>query len=315
MTVSIIPGGEVVYGMQLPVQAQSEMFVADWERTAGADELVRIARRADEAGFFYVAVCDHVAIPRALAPAMGTTWYDTVATLGMIAGVTSRVRLMSHVAVLAYRHPLVSAKAFATLDALSKGRMIIGVGAGHVAGEFAALGLDFDRRGALLDEAIDALRAALSEEFPDIDGPTWSAHDVGLRPRPHQSPPPIWVGGSSRAALRRAALRGDGWLPQGTPRAEMAEQISYLLQQRRQAMGDQPIALGSVCEPIYVGKPAWDVGDGTLSGEGEDIARSLREFVAMGVSHLQVRFKARSCDELLDQMGAFATDVAPRLLA
>jgi probable F420-dependent oxidoreductase len=313
LTVSVIPEGSVVYGMQLPVQAQSEMFVADWERTSGPDELVRIARKADEAGFFYVAVCDHVAIPRRLAGAMGTTWYDTVATLGMLAGVTSRVRLMSHVAILAYRHPLVAAKSFATLDALSKGRLIIGVGAGHVADEFAALGVDFARRGQLLDEGIDALRAALCEEFADIDGPTWRAHDLGVGPRPVQSPPPIWVGGSSKAALRRAAERGDGWLPQGTPRAEMPDQIAHLLEHRRHARGDDPIAIGTVCEPVHIGRPTWDVGDATLCGTAEEIAESFRQFVDMGVSHLQVRFKARTCDELLDQMDAFAAGVAPRL--
>src|SRR5207302_10363297 len=100
--------------MQLPVQAQSTMFVDEWERTAGADELARIARQADDTGFFYVAVCDHVAIPRRLAPAMGTTWYDTVATLGFLAGVTTRVRLLSDVWGAAYRHPPLSAKALPT---------------------------------------------------------------------------------------------------------------------------------------------------------------------------------------------------------
>jgi Luciferase-like monooxygenase len=154
--------------MQLPVQAQSEMFVADWERTSGPDELIAIARKADETGFFYIAVCDHIAILRRLAPAMGTTWYDTIATLGLLAGVTSWVRLLSHVWIPAYRHPLQSAKSLATLDHLSKGRLIIGVGAGHVPEEFAGMGVDFHRRGALLDEAIDALDVALRNEFPSL---------------------------------------------------------------------------------------------------------------------------------------------------
>src|SRR5436190_18799549 len=114
--------------MQLPIQAQSELFVADWERTSGPDEIVRVARAADAAGFFYVAVCDHIAVPTRLAPAMGTTWYDTIATLGMLAGVTERVRLLSHVWVAGFRHPMPSAKSLATLDHLSKGRLIVGVG-------------------------------------------------------------------------------------------------------------------------------------------------------------------------------------------
>ena len=83
---NVVPEGSVVYGMQLPVQAQSELFVADWERTSGPDELVAMARKADETGFFYIAVYDQIGVPQQLAPAMGTTWYDTAATLGMLAG-------------------------------------------------------------------------------------------------------------------------------------------------------------------------------------------------------------------------------------
>ena len=311
---SIIGEGRVVYGIQLPVQSQSSMFVADWERDAGPDELVAIARAADDAGFFYVAVCDHVAIPGRLASTMGTTWYDTVATLGLLAGVTTRTRLLSHVAVLPLRHPLISAKAFATLDHLSKGRLIIGVGAGHVPEEFAQLGVAFERRGALLDEAIDALSAALIDEFPTFDGPTWYFDDAGQSPRPVQSPrPPIWVGGSSPAAIRRAAERGDGWLPQGTPRAKMPEQIAALRARRQQARPADPIDIGVNCEFCYVGQPGWDVGDGVLTGTPAAIAESLNEYVSMGVNQLQVRFKSRSAAECCDQLAAFGADVGPLL--
>ncbi len=302
--------------MQLPVQAQSSIFVAGWERESGPGELVRIARQAERSGFFYIAVCDHVAVPRRLADTMGTTWYDTVATLGMLAGVTERVRLLSHVFVPAYRHPLVAAKSFATLDALSGGRVIIGVGAGHVAEEFEALGVDFRSRGRILEEAIDVIDAALTQEFPDIDGPTWSVHDMGIAPRPVQQPrPAIWVGGSTKAALRRAAAKGDGWLPQGTPRDQMPEQIAFLLEERRKIRGDDPIAIGfgTAAEWLYVGQPKWEVGASTVSGGGERIAESLNQVADLGVSHFQLWFRARSLDELLDQMEAFGTEVAPHL--
>src|SRR5437764_14956948 len=181
----------IAFGMQLPIQAQSSVFVEDWERSAGARELSAVAEACDRAGFSYIAVCDHVAIPRSRADAMSTTWYDPIATLGWLAGVTERVRLLSHVYVAAYRHPLQTAKAFATLDALSGGRAILGVGAGHVEEEFDALGVSFADRGRLLDEAIDAVRAAFADE--------WSG-GLGQRPRPLQpGGPPIWVGGSSPA--------------------------------------------------------------------------------------------------------------------
>ena len=305
--VRIIPEGSLAYGLQLPIQSQSELYVADWERTCGAAELAAIAEAADRSGFHYVAVCDHVAIPRDLAGAMGTTWYDPVATLGFLAGRTERVRLLSHVYVAPLRPPLQSAKHFATLDHLSGGRVIVGVGTGHVRAEFDALGVDFTRRGRLLDEAIDVLAASLADEF---------VGDVGLRPRPVQSPrPPIWVGGSSPAALRRVAGRGDGWLPQGTPRDDMPGQIAAIRQHQERLGREEPLDLGAITEPVYVGDADWKVGRRTLTGSGEAIAESLRAYGEMGCSHLQVRFRARSLEEQLDQMEAFGTDVGPLLSA
>lgn len=304
----------LVYGMQLPIQSQSSLYVEEWEKTAGPDELVAIARAAEAAGCMYVAVCDHVAIPRRLAAAMGTTWYDTIATLGMLAGVTTTIRLMSHISVLPFRHPLLSAKAFATLDHLSKGRLIIGVGAGHVVEEFAQLGVPFEQRGKLLDEAIDALDAALSSDFPTFSGPTWSFDDAGQSPRPVQQPrPPIWVGGSSPAAIRRAATRGEGWLPQGTPRAKLPEQITALRSHRDKAGRTDPIVIGANCEFLYVGDPGWDVGKHALTGAAEGIASSLRGYGDLGVDQLQIRFRSRSADELCDQLAAFGAEVAPLL--
>lgn len=150
---------KTAYGMQLPVQSLSTLYAEPWEAAAPPGDLVDVARAADRLGFAYIGCCDHVAIPPRLAPAMSPTWYDPVATLAFLAAVTTRVRLLSHVAVIGLRHPLLTAKQYATLDHLCGGRLILGVGAGHVREEFEALGVDFERRGPLLDEAIDAVRA------------------------------------------------------------------------------------------------------------------------------------------------------------
>ncbi len=313
MSVSIVPPGRLVYGMQLQVQAQSKTFAEDWELGSGRDELESIVRKADETGFFYLGVCDHVAVPRPFDAHMRTTWYDTVATLGWIAALTRNVRLLSHIYVLAYRHPLLTAKAFMTLDELSGGRVVLGVGVGHLEGEFGALEVDFRERGRRTDDAIDVVRAALTQEYPDVQTPTWSVHDAGLGPRPRQAQVPIWIGGSSRAALRRVAERGDGWLPQGTPRNEMPDSIAYLLEHRKATLGDEPIDIGVITEVLYVGKPGWDVGARTISGPAEELAESLNEYAGMGVSHIQIRFRNRSLQELLDQMDTFAAEVAPLL--
>lgn len=311
----VLPEGRLSYGMQLPVQSQSTMYAEGWEAAAGPVELAEIARTADRLGFAYVAVCDHVAIPRRLAGAMSTTWYDPVATLGFLAGITTRVRLLSHVAVVGLRHPLVSAKQYATLDTLSGGRLILGVGAGHVAEEFDAVGADFAGRGPVLDETIDALKAALGPgEFPEHHGERYDFAGLGQRPRPVQRPrPPVWVGGSSPAAVRRAAVRGDGWLPQGDPREALPGQIARIRELREEAGVTDPIEIGAIAEPLYVGEPSWLVGRRTLHGKPDALAESLRAYRAMGVDQIQVRFRSRDASELTDQMTAFATDVAPLL--
>lgn len=310
----VLPQGRLSYGMQLPIQSQSTMYAEPWEAGAGAEDLAEIARTADRTGFAYIASCDHVAIPRRLADAMSTIWYDPVATLSFLAGVTERVLLLSHVAVVGLRHPLVSAKQYATLDHLSGGRLILGVGAGHVQEEFEALGVDFAARGPLLDETVDALRAALGqEEYPEFAGERFSFSGLGQRPRPARARVPLWVGGSSPAAVRRAAVRGDGWLPQGDPRSKLPAQIARLKALREEAGVTDPIEIGTIAEPLYVGEPGWETGRRTLSGKPEALAESLREYAAMGVHQIQVRFRSRSRSELTDQMAAFATEVAPHL--
>lgn len=311
----IVADGALGVGIQLPVQSLSRTFAAAWERQATVDDMVAVARAADEAGLLYVAVCDHVAVPAAQAEHMGTTWFDTVATLGHLAAVTRRVRLLSHVYVVANRHPLVTASAFATLDRLSGGRVILGVGAGHLEGEMDALGVDFARRGELTDEAVRAVAAALEQEFPEHAGPEWPFSGVGVGPRPVQEPrPPIWVGGSSARALRRVAELGDGWLPQGTPLAELPAAVARIHRLRREAgrAGD-PLDLGANGPWFWVGDPGRELPKGVVWGDPERIAEVLCRFHDAGASHVQVGVPARSAGEWVDQIHAFGEQVLPLL--
>jgi len=297
----VVPAGTVVFGIQLPVQAQSTYFVEQWELGAGPAEVAAVAQAADRAGFFYVGVCDHVAIPDELAPRMSAVWWDTIATLGWLAGLTTQTRLLSSVFNLTYRHPLVSAKSFATLDFLSHGRALIGVGAGHVEKEFAALGVDFASRGRQLDEGLEVLDEALRTGV--VDG-------MELQPRAVQQPrPPIWVGGSAPAAIRRAARLADGWLPQGTPLDLMPGSVDIYRKERGDETGD----IGAISEWLYVGEPEWDVNRPCVSGSPEQLADNLNRWAAVGVNHLQVRFPSRGVDELIDQVTAFGKQVGPLL--
>ncbi|MDQ1705173.1 MAG: hypothetical protein QOF18_1539 [Frankiaceae bacterium] len=299
----IVPPGDLVFGIQLPVQAQSTYFVEDWELSAGPAEVAAVAQAADRSGFFYVAVCDHVVIPDELAPRMSSVWWDTVATLSWLAALTTSTRLLSSVFNLTYRHPLVAAKSFATLDLLSAGRAIIGVGAGHVEKEFAALGIDFASRGRALDDGLQVLDEVLRTGV--VDG-------MQLEPRPVQQPrPPIWIGGAAPAAVRRAARLADGWLPQGTP----LDQMPGLVDLYRAERGDDSGDIGAISEWLYVGDPSWDVNRPCVSGSPEQLAEALRAWADVGVNHLQVRFASRSAAELVDQVSAFGAEVGPLLSA
>ncbi len=314
--VRAIPEGRAVYGMALPVQSQSTPHAADWERRAGPVELARIARVADESGFFSLGVGDHTAIPRRLSDAMGTVWYDATATLGWLAAVTTRANLISQVMVLAQRHPLRAAKELSTIDVLSGGRLIVGVGAGHVPEEYELLSGRFDERGRHTDEAISALCRCFTEEFPDLPGPRWPVRDMGLAPPPTRQPrPPIWIGGSSPAALRRAAALGDGWLPQVISRHDLRAQIARLTELRAELRGGAPIDVSAVADPISLGDdgPRRDLPPWVLTGQAAEVAESLRGLVDMGANHLQVRFIARDAEELCDQVARFGVEVGPLL--
>ena len=315
-TVSIVPEGVLAYGIQLPVQALSVRTSVPWEREGSTvDDMVNVARACDDAGFLYVAVCHHVAIPREPAEMMSTQWFDPVPTLAYLAALTTRTRIMTNVFVVTYQHPLQTAKAFATLDALSGGRVILGVGVGHVEGEFEALNVGFADRGAATDEAIDAITAALTDEWPVHKGERWQFADVGQRPRPVQRPrPPIWVGGSGKPALRRVAARGDGWIPQGTPRKQLPEDIGYILRHRDEVRPRAVPEIGFITETVYVGEPDFDIGPYSVSGPPEKLVESFNVLGAMGVSHLQLRFASRSAAELCDQVAAWGAEVGPHLV-
>jgi probable F420-dependent oxidoreductase len=175
--------------------------------------LDEVARAAERAGFDALSLTEH--------PVPGARWLesgghqslDPFVALGFVAAATERLRLLPHLALAPYRNPFLLAKAAATLDKLSGGRLILGLGAGYQKSEFYALGVEMDERGALFDEVLDCLPLHWSGEPFSYHGLHFDARDVVALPRPVQDPIPIWVGGNSNAARRRAAERAQGWMP------------------------------------------------------------------------------------------------------
>lgn len=299
--------------MCLPVQTLTLTLADPWEREASVEDLVRIARKAEATGQHFVGVCDHVAIPdNDYAARMGTTWYDTVATLAYLAAHTSDVNLAAVVWVAAYRHPLQTAKSFGTLDHLSGGRAILGVGAGHVEAEFEALGVDFAARGRLLDEAIEAVRGAFDSAYVSHSGEAFSYSDVGVAPAPVRELP-IWVGGSGRASWRRTGRLGDGYVPMGAPVSQYGEIVDTIASAAADA-GREGVDFDIGYMPpwayLLADKAPEDVPPVMCCG-AEPLAADIRTALAAGANTFHLKFRARDLEEYLAQFDAFADSVIP----
>ena len=316
----ITADGEVLCGILLPIQNLNKTIREPWEPDATADDLVAVAQAAEAAGLGFAGVCDHIAIPgNDYAAHMSTTWYDTIATLGFLGAATSTIRLLSMVHILPYRHTLMSAKSFTTLDRLSGGRVVMGVGAGHVEAEFQALGLNFADRGRMTNEAIDAVRVAVGAAggFCEFSGEFWEFENMGVGPAAAQDTIPIWIGGSTRPALRRVVERGDGWIPHGTQRADMPGLLEYMRAHADTVGRDLgAVDLGWMPELIYMGERLDALIPSPrpcLTGPSDQIAESLRYAHRLGTSVLHLRFRSRDLPEYLDQLARFGAEVLPLL--
>jgi len=191
------------------------LFGINFGACADPDLQIRVARAAEESGFESIWTGEHVAMPihdNPVPTPPETPFLDSLIALTNVAAHTRRVRLGTGILVLPHHNPVLVAKALASLDVVSRGRLIAGFAAGYVAAEFAALGRDFHRRGAIADDYLRAIRTLWTDELPRHRGPHAAFDDIRFEPKPVQRPhPPIIVGGHAAAALRRAAREGDGW--------------------------------------------------------------------------------------------------------
>ena len=182
---------------------------------ASAESFRKTVEISDTLGYHFVMTSDHIAVTPDVSDRYPAPFYEPLSTLGWLAGITTRMEIGSTVIIVPYRHPLETAKACANIDQLSGGRFIFGVGVGWAEGEFDVLGMPFNRRGAMTDEFLEAIKVLWTEDKATFEGKYVSFRDIYTTPRPVQQPhPPIWVGGPSAAAMRRAGSWG--WeLPPG----------------------------------------------------------------------------------------------------
>lgn len=287
------------FGLTTPVVTMVPGTHAAWEVDAGPDELRRIALTADQLGYAHLTCSEHIGIPVEVAALRGGRYYDPAATLGYLAAGTTRIRLLTHVVVLPYHHPLALAKTYGTLDRLSGGRVILGVGVGSLEQEFTLLGADFAGRGASYEDALRALRAALGEREPAYAGTHYRFRGFLIDPCAVQARLPIWLGGRTARSLRRALELADGWDPFHLARSE----LDALLTRARDSA-------------------QWRSGfDVVLSAEGvlgldsaaevEQARELMHAYARVGATAMNLRFRHRSLAHYLELLERFATEVAP----
>jgi probable F420-dependent oxidoreductase len=270
------------------------------------------ARMAEDLGFDSVWIPDHIVVPRAVEERYGPVYYDAIAVLAYLAGITSRVRLGTTVLVVPYRHPVVLAKQVASIDQLSHGRVILGIGVGWAEAEFALLQLAFAERGPRTDEALHLMHALWTQDAPRFEGTYYTVSDLRFQPKPMQQPMPIWVGGNSRAALRRTAEFATGWHPIDTPPDRLQHDLQTL-HALCHSKGRTPPAL---C-PRFTVRVQEHAADSTrrfMAGDTEQILADLLQLETLGASHVVLSTQTNDMSRFCWEIETLAREVVPRLL-
>jgi probable F420-dependent oxidoreductase len=301
----------VKYSVQLPTDRvdQGDEFVH-------VDSIVELSEAIEHAGFDACYVTEHPIPSDDWLASGGHHALDPFVALSAAAVVTRRLALHTNLIVLPYRNPFLTAKSVASLDAISSGRVIMGVGTGYLKGEYAALGADFEGRNAATDHALEAMKAAWRGESVKCSGVARELPGNTALPRPSQRPHPrIWIGGNSKMAMRRAAEHGQGWSPFPLPadyagRARTAaietiddlrKKLGYLNEFARSIGRDDPLDINFV-----------PFGHGMNAQHEFDFPRFRDEVAALeeiGVTWLSVGLPGKSCDAYLESIARFGDEM------
>jgi probable F420-dependent oxidoreductase len=293
----------ISFSLELPTQRVDAVteFVC-------ADAISEIARVAEANGFGAVHVTDHPAPDAKWLDHGGHHALDPFVALSFAAAATTDVNLLTNVYIAAYRNPFLGAKSIHSLQVLSGGRLIVGTAAGYLKPEFRALGVDFDGRGALLDEALDVLDKVLSGDDIAYEGTSFAAR--GVRLRPLTTPPPIWVGGNSKPAVRRAVTHAQGWAPFNTfgyAAASRTAEISTLEElESAIAWAKKYAAEVGRTEPLEICFSAGNLLDESKSTDERHA--TIAKLEAMGVTWLTVAPSGADRAEVIDHAHAFAQE-------
>lgn len=309
------------------------MSMIPFDRYPGPDEVIATAQLAEKLDFDMISIGEHIITPNSYVEALGTRFYDSLVLGATIAASSTRLRVLYSAIVVPYHPPIGLAKALASLDVLSRGRLIVGVGSGWLKEEFDALGLEFSERGARLDEYLRVIKELWVSDAPRFDGQWVKFQDIAFDPRPLQKPhPPIWVGGWGKNVFRRAVELGDGYYPASQVSGGVGDEdpLDTLIRNRRtlidllEEAGRDPatftfghaIDYGSSMKPLTSHAATSPVERRTISFgyEPGPIIDHIAKAKANGTSHIVIRFAdAPTHRDLSEAMERFNAEVMSQL--
>lgn len=301
-----------------------------------ADNYMAVASAAERAGFDFLAVSDHLVVPGSFQSqypyvpggkfmvAQEGHCLDQLSTLAFIAGTTKTLRLLTSVMVVPHRHPMLTAKMLSTIDVLSKGRLIIGAGAGWMKEEMELLGGNFAERGRYTDETLAACIALWTQERGSYRGKHVSFSDIVFEPKPIQKPhPPLWIGGESKGAIRRAIEFGTSWYPGNNSQTMPLDTVARLreayadVRRRAEAMQRDPSTLGlALLVQDFFEWGQYKINDGSarrmFTGTSAEMTQDAAALSVAGVGHVALRLGGNSVKESVDRIERFGAEVIAR---
>jgi probable F420-dependent oxidoreductase len=280
-------------GIVTPVLTLLPRAHAAWEQTGTFADVVAIVREAERLGYHHCTCSEHVAIPVPVAETRGGRYWDPLATFGALGAHTATIRFAAHVLVLGYHHPLAIAKRYGTLDEITGGRVILGVGVGSLREEFELLGAPFEDRGDRADDAMRALRAALSKREPEYHGRYYDFSRFVVDPHARQAHVPLWVGGRTARSLRRAVELGDGWAPFGLRTVDLGGLLARARDTSTWAARAMPLDV--LLQNEHPLDPL---------AEPDRVAEQLAKFAEIGATGVNVRFVHHSAAHYAEQLAA-----------
>jgi probable F420-dependent oxidoreductase len=282
-------------GIVTPVLTLLPRAHATWEETGTFADVVTIVREAERLGYHHCTCSEHIAIPAPVAEARGARYWDPLATFGALGALTTSIRFAAHVLVLGYHHPLAIAKRYGTLDEITAGRVILGVGVGSLREEFDLLDAPFDDRGERADDSMRALRAALSTREPSYHGRYYDFAGFVVEPHARQAHMPMWVGGRTARSLRRAVELGDGWAPFGLRTEELEAMLTRARETAAWARCTAPLDV--ILQNEHPLDPL---------AEPDRVAEQLGRFTEIGATGVNVRVVHHSPTHYAEQLAALA---------